>query len=329
MNSPLLQEIYGKLWGELWDQESQKWMKNGETIQADTMTSVQTTLNNVVEYKVETEEEKKIREKRKEPGKYYDCSLRYYLQRYKLALDDSSDDKSNDFSHRLHKVKGLELFLSMYHTIGNFIPTPRGFNSARSGGGDYDYWDLTLLKIKEWYEADNDIKKEKALFELLHNSKAKILQGLLDKKEEEKKLLNKLSKDKENKDIIEELILKNKEEKATLIKLYTECKNEDKETRENCEKWLKACGKGEREEGWKNFIDNNYLQDFVQGDSYEPIQFCKNHGWDNIKIDDYVEFFLTVSSLIYLRGKRLIAALEKKQQEEQEKKQNSQEEGKE
>lgn len=250
VKSPLLQEIYKILWEDICKEQ---WMNgdDGETIQADTMTSVQHTLNKVVEDEIETDKERE--EIRKKVGEHNKCSINYCLHLYATAPEE--------FSSRLRKVKGLELFLSMYHTIGNFIPTPRGFNRARSGkqcDAEYDYWDLTLLKIREWYvSAETEEEKEKIILELLH-------------------------------------------------------KKEMDQVCQNCKEWLKYYEeRGSKEDGWKNFIDLNYLQDFVEGDDYKPISFCKNHKWENNEVDDYVEFFMTVSSLIYLRGKRLIEALER------------------
>lgn len=251
VKSPLLQEIYKILWEDICKEQ---WMNgdDGETIQADTMTSVQHTLNKVVEDEIETDKERE--EIRKKVGEHNKCSINYCLHLYATAPEE--------FSSRLRKVKGLELFLSMYHTIGNFIPTPRGFNRARSGkqcDAEYDYWDLTLLKIREWYvSAETEEEKEKIILELLH-------------------------------------------------------KKEMDQVCQNCKEWLKYYEeRGSKEDGWKNFINSNYLQDFVKGDDYKPISFCENHDWNNIKVDDHVEFFMTVSSLIYLRGKRLLEALEEK-----------------
>ena len=61
-NSPLLQEIYKNLWQDICNKE---WMKGNDrkTIQADTMTSVQTTLNSVIkEKKLKQTKKKKLEE---------------------------------------------------------------------------------------------------------------------------------------------------------------------------------------------------------------------------------------------------------------------------
>lgn len=52
----------------------------------------------------------------------------------------------------------IERFAKLYHTIGNMIPVPAFFNSERSGGPEaiFDFWDLTLIQIKKWYENQSD-----------------------------------------------------------------------------------------------------------------------------------------------------------------------------
>ena len=49
------------------------------------------------------------------------------------------------------------------------IPVPSGFNFSRAGkDAKYDYWDLTMLKIKEWY---NDTSNDAPLKMLLNDNK--------------------------------------------------------------------------------------------------------------------------------------------------------------
>ena len=52
-------------------------------------------------------------------------------------------------------------FLRAWHTIGNYLPTPRGFNVGRYKKTS-DYWDLTLKAIYDWYDG-----KEEAIEELI------------------------------------------------------------------------------------------------------------------------------------------------------------------
>lgn len=37
------------------------------------------------------------------------------------------------FKKLLEESEDLKNFIKMYHTLGNYIPVPYGFNSARSG----------------------------------------------------------------------------------------------------------------------------------------------------------------------------------------------------
>ena len=44
---------------------------------------------------------------------------------------------------------------------GNFIPVPQGFNVGRSNAGRWDYWDLTLDCLYQWYlDNSNEIKND-------------------------------------------------------------------------------------------------------------------------------------------------------------------------
>ena len=48
--------------------------------------------------------------------------------------------------------------MQLTHSIGNFIPVPRGFNTGRSGEyAKWDSWDLTLAQIFQWYTDNSDM----------------------------------------------------------------------------------------------------------------------------------------------------------------------------
>lgn len=68
------------------------------------------------------------------------------------------------------------LFLELGHSIGNFIPVPQGFNVGRSNWGKWDYWDLTLYQIYQWYR-DNSVQRgyynNQALETLFRNDRNK------------------------------------------------------------------------------------------------------------------------------------------------------------
>ena len=223
----LLQKIYKSLWPDLCEKE---FMLDGDWIQSDTMTSAQKTINISIERLVENDQEYRFR---KGIGSRNRVSDAYCIELY---LKDRQS-----FISRIKKIPGAETFLNLYHTLGNYVAVPKSFNAARSGNyASYDYWDLTLMKIREYFFENNVERIE----ELLHNSGSK----------------------------------------------------------ENCKAWLDYFGVGEV--GWKKFVDNLYFQDYVDSE-YKVIPFCEGHSWQNPVINDCKEFFLNVSRLIYLRGKRM------------------------
>lgn len=152
--SELLQKIYCALWPELTD-----FMKS-ESIGfcSDTMTSAQTMVNSAIQT-IRCEER---------IGCIYKKKRSYGSTNSMIAL--FANDELTGFSERMREQYPLlEGFLKYNHTIGNYCPVPRGFNTARSGAGKCDMWDLTLMKIREYYYAADASSKEKILNELLHS----------------------------------------------------------------------------------------------------------------------------------------------------------------
>ena len=148
-NSKILQEIYCKLW----DANNLKTCRKDGKIWGDTMNSANTTLNQWYKL-VETEEQKKERREVKEVKQ--DVSIRYILSRY--AKDPLGQSALFD------TVEGMKSFLSIYHTLGNFIPVPKGCNLPRGNKGVgklRDYWDLTLKAIYDYYVCDESSRKYK------------------------------------------------------------------------------------------------------------------------------------------------------------------------
>ncbi len=147
----LTREIYAKLWGNVpfsWD---------NPFIYGETMTSIQAMLNRLVEID-EKDFEHKYRNKHW--SKY--MSMVHVLNLY--YSDPDFLNRLNDISPSIH------IFANSVHTIGNFIPVPPGFNVARS---KYDYWDLTLVKIREWYFENDPDEKNAILSVLLEKARNK------------------------------------------------------------------------------------------------------------------------------------------------------------
>ena len=136
--SKLLQMIYTLLWEE----ENLKFCKKDNEIKGDTINSQNTTLNILYTY-IETSEKKN---ERLNIGN--NISIRYILSRY-------IEDRDGQIS-LFEQKNGLKEFLSVYHSLGNFIPCPINCNSPRGTGYTKDYWDLALLIIYMYYMGETD-----------------------------------------------------------------------------------------------------------------------------------------------------------------------------
>lgn len=219
----LIKDVYRLLWAEA-IADSDNSTIDGQ--HGDTMTSLQHSLNLAVEL-IETDDE------RKQYFKGRKVSLAYQIEL--LCCVD-------DFLSRASNIRGFEAFARMYHTIGNMIPVPPMFNSLRSNFGSNDYWDITLTKIKAWYDTHNNF----VLAVLLHKI--------------------------------------NVNDKAV----------------ELCAKWLSWY------DNWLNFIDKNYLNDYIDSKTFEPVRFRPDSS------DDVEAFFEKCSALIEKRGKRIVKELKKR-----------------
>lgn len=163
------------------------------------------------------------------------------------------------FILRNHKKVDLSYhagrFIQLGHSIGNFMPVPPGFNVGRSNYGEWDYWDLTLCQIYQWY-MDNPGHSEYI------NNRAL------------------------------EILFANDRNKQTSIL--------------NCQMWL------ERFETWERFVQQNYMESFVDKNGI-PKKFFKSHSLNNplpTTIKEFEEFFKTVNECIMVRGKRILAVMQ-------------------
>lgn len=169
-SSYLLQAIYKQLWQDLVEQDFMKGTKK-KWIYSDTMTSAmfrfQDALMNM-ETKFEEAEKAFERIQLIRGG----CRKQYWWSKNRCIL--VAADLNRDFYKIVdEQYPKMKEFLKSSHTIGNYCPVPRGFNGARAGGGAYDCWDLTLMKIREWYKADKEdtVQRDIILKELLHYNK--------------------------------------------------------------------------------------------------------------------------------------------------------------
>lgn len=154
-------------------------------------------------------------------------------------------------------LRSIKCFVRVNHTIGNFLPIPRGyFNNAKAGGRGAlkDHFDYCIFYLKRYFMQSD--KKDEVLHDWLGEWKAN---GLIEK----------------------------------------------------CKEWLDSFGDGK--EGWKNFIELNYLQDYVK--EYKPIQFKTLYTFDTIEecsfplpddIEGWKKWFDNVTELIIKRGFRIM-----------------------
>ncbi len=159
-SSQLLRDICDRLWKDL----CSKWfMQNNDgKILFDTMTSVQYIINSAMQLKKVMEIEE-----------FKDCKLTKN-QRYSKNYMINVYNENSVFMEKLFEEYELDKLLRVYHTVGNHCPVPRFFNAARSGynNSEHDFWDLTLMKIKEYYDCNKSTEKVSRIIgdELLHHS---------------------------------------------------------------------------------------------------------------------------------------------------------------
>lgn len=266
--SQLLQYIYKKLWPELTAQEFMKHLliDNQKTwICSDTMTSAQRRMNDFLK-DIETKDDHgNIFQTIKNEIGNINYSQKLCIELYFRGCLNPENENflGKTFKETICDIAGGEAerqlcrFLECWHMLGNYCPVPRHFNSARSAYAVYDYWDLTLLKIQEYYKnRDREDEVWKILGEeLLHGSG------------------NALA----------------------------------------CKLWLDYFG------SWENFIEKNYMQDFVKKenseDDYKVRLFFDGHSWNEPTpkgSEEFINLFKNASEMIEKRTLRIIDALRDK-----------------
>ena len=163
-NGGLLKDIYEEVWDDKIDNKIlNSCSSNNKTkYYSDTMTSVQNLLSNY--YISLCSDEWDDYKKEHSDVQYFSIEI------FKEMFEN--DKKYPKFKKAFENEKVRE-FVKHYHTLGNYIPVPYGFNKARSGSfASHDMWDITLEKIKEYYhirKQSKDISKSlEVILELLH-----------------------------------------------------------------------------------------------------------------------------------------------------------------
>lgn len=154
--SILLQKVYKDRWDERYLKTCIKDEKEN-IYYSDVMTSLQGLLNSFYKKVCSKNLNKSlmikiVKDMKKSPEEYKEF-IEYFINNEKITN-----------------------FIKCYHTIGNYIPVPRYFNTNRSGNyADHDMWDLTLIKIYDYYHKEKKSSvisdSDKVLMELLFSDK--------------------------------------------------------------------------------------------------------------------------------------------------------------
>lgn len=95
---------------------------------------------------------------------------------YELLLKEFdivfSDYNLSQIEYSREILENFDKFASLTHTIGNLFPVPLYFNSKRAGkNGDFEFPDLLLKSIYEYYLSEDSKKKEIGISVIREKSK--------------------------------------------------------------------------------------------------------------------------------------------------------------
>lgn len=172
-SSNLLQEIYKEKWNETYLKNCLR-TEDSNLVYSDTMTSAQTLLNHFYKEVGSSKEGLDWKKYAKEHPKSR-CSEVALRNIYQEVLNGSKDYPVF-CKYFLDDNSLVCKFLKCYHTIGNYIPVPKYFNISRSNMGLHDRFDLTLIKIKEYYDYNTNQEVLKELLHIKGNEKEEIIE---------------------------------------------------------------------------------------------------------------------------------------------------------
>ena len=172
----------------------------------------------------------------------------------------------NAFSKDLKDADGMALLKCIYHTVGNFIPIPEGANfrpGSQGEAGNSDHYEFKLNKIKEFFDKESDL----------------INKDEIDQISKRIKIGYSLGSARQN----------------SLDKYGLERLTDDAQLRY----WIQLEWKGGGKT-WKDFVEENYLQDFVDSDSSD------SDDWKPLKFDgENPLYLLDLCARIIRRGYRI------------------------
>lgn len=178
-HSQLLQKLYEAVWPDLCQQDFMRPLSHNsskEIICSDTMTSAQASINSLMKAIDDKAEANGERCPFRDLSGCWTGSQRHYSEHFFLMVYGRSEESiRKQFDSYGGQAFGVGDFLASYHTIGNYSPVPRGFNSPRSNFGKHDCWDLTLMKVKQYFDSErtNEAYTEIIAECLLHSHKSR------------------------------------------------------------------------------------------------------------------------------------------------------------
>lgn len=165
--SDLIQKVYKVLWDK---KMLKKFCFGKNRYQGETLNSANTTFDKYYESIEKEEHEKERREMKTDKGNEQKVSVKYILSRFYSPREESREDFSNTL---------LNEFVSLYHTLGNFMPVPWDCNRPRGSAEVKDYWDLTMLNIYHYYHENCD-DKDKYIHRIIGAEKEKSIERYKD-----------------------------------------------------------------------------------------------------------------------------------------------------
>ena len=160
---PEVFKMYKKLFGG--EFEKDRYFKIwGMTLESDTMTSFITLFNIYLRMKFNGNLLGQYQE-------YFENDVKSELARELWSYFNISKWYEEWDENDKAVIEAFNEFAKYTHTLANMALISKGLNKERSAHGKYDFWDLTLMKIREFYlEQDTHSDKAKAkLLELAHN----------------------------------------------------------------------------------------------------------------------------------------------------------------
>jgi len=139
----------------------------------------------------------------------------------------------------------ISLLERLYHTTGNFVPIAEGANYGGSGGKSENY-QHKLQKIKEYFDSENNFISKEEICNIEQRLNRKVPLG---------NVRLKILKDNNMKPFSDSLQLR-----YWILK-----------------EWI------EEKKSWKDFIEENYFQDFVNGE-LEPLLFNSSSINDSLRL---------------------------------------------